>query len=116
MIGAVRAPQAVAFGSEGRTLLQSLALAGGVDFGRARLSEVRIIRTYTPTTGELIVADAQRMLAGMALDFPLEPGDLVFVPPTPLANWNGAIEQILPSLQVLGGVLTPITLVQALGE
>jgi|LauGreDrversion4_2_1035121.scaffolds.fasta_scaffold14739_4 polysaccharide export outer membrane protein len=113
-LGAVARPQAIAFGSEGRTLLQVLSMAGGPVAGQALLSEIRIVRTASPTQGELIVVDATRMLSGRGLDFPLEPGDVVFVPRTALGDWNVAIGEILPSLQVIGGVLTPITLIESL--
>jgi polysaccharide export outer membrane protein len=110
----VARPQAIAFGSDGRSLLQVLSIAGGPVAGQAQLSEIRIVRTVSPTQGELIVVDATRMLSGRGLDFPLEPGDVVFVPRTALGDWNIAIGEILPSLQVIGGVLTPITLIQSL--
>ncbi len=113
-LGAVARPQAIAFGSDGRSLLQVLSIAGGPVAGQAQLSEIRIVRTVSPTQGELIVVDATRMLSGRGLDFPLEPGDVVFVPRTALGDWNIAIGEILPSLQVIGGVLTPITLIQSL--
>ncbi|NUB46457.1 polysaccharide export protein [Fertoebacter nigrum] len=115
-LGAVVRPQAVAFGAEGRTLLQVLAVAGGPVAGQALLSDVRIIRTASPTQGELIIVDATRMLTGKGLDFPLEPGDVVFVPRSALGDWNVAIGEILPSLQLLGGVLTPITLIESLNN
>jgi polysaccharide export outer membrane protein len=44
----------------------------------------------------------------------MEPGNVVFVPRTALGDWNVAIGEILPSLQVIGGVLTPITLIESL--
>jgi len=116
VLGAVGSPQAVPFGSDGRTLLQVLSIAGGVVPGQAYLPEIRVIRATAPTRGELIVVDAQAMLAGRGLDFPLEPGDVVFVPRSAMGEWNVALSQILPSLQVLGGVLTPITLIESLAS
>ena len=116
VLGAVGTPQAIAFGAEGRTLLQVLSIAGGPVAGQAQLNDVRIIRTASPTQGELIVVDATRMLSGRGLDFPLEPGDVVFVPRSALGDWNVAIGEILPSLQLLGGVLTPITLIESLNS
>lgn len=116
VLGAVGSPQAVPFGAEGRTLLQVLSIAGGPVAGQAFLSEVRIIRATSTTRGELIVLDANRILTGRGLDFPLEPGDVVFVPRSALGDWNVALGQILPSLQVLGGILTPITLIESLRE
>jgi polysaccharide export outer membrane protein len=106
----------VPFGAEGRSLLQVLSVAGGPVAGQAFLGEVRIIRATSTTRGELIVVDANRILTGRGLDFPLEPGDVVFVPRSALGDWNVALGQILPSLQVLGGVLTPITLIESLSE
>jgi polysaccharide biosynthesis/export protein len=116
VLGAVGSPQAVAFGGDGRTLLQVLSMAGGPVPGQAFLSDVRIIRATSPTKGELIVVDVAAMLAGRGLDFPLEPGDVVFVPRSSLGDWNVAMGEILPSLQVIAGVLTPITLVEALNN
>lgn len=114
VLGAVGRPQAVAFGTEGRTLMQVLTIAGGPVPGQALLDQIRIIRTTSPTQGELIVVDATRMLSGKGLDFPLEPGDVVFVPRSALGDWNVAVDEILPSLQLLGGVLVPITLIETL--
>ena len=116
VLGAVASPQAVAFGADGRTLLQVLSIAGGPVAGQAQLGDIRIIRTASPTQGELIVVDGASMLAGRGLDFPLEPGDVVFVPRTVLGDWNVAIGEILPSLQLIGGVLTPITLIESLSD
>lgn len=116
VLGAVASPQAVPFGSDGRTLLQVLSIAGGAMPGQAFLPEIRIIRATSPTRGELIVVDVAAMLAGRGLDFPLEPGDVVYVPRSAMGEWNIALAQILPSLQVLGGILSPITLIQSLTE
>ncbi len=114
VLGAVASPQSVPFGTDGRTLLQVLSLAGGAMPGQSYLREVRVIRAQSPTRGELIMVDVEAMLAGRGLDFPLEPGDVVFVPRSAIGEWNAALAQVLPSLQVLGGILTPITLIQSL--
>lgn len=114
VLGAVGSPQAIPFGAEGRTVLQALTMAGGPKAGSSYLQDVRIIRAFTPTRGELIVVDAAAMLSGRGMDFPLEPGDVVFVPRSALGDWNVALGEILPSLQVISGVLTPITLIESL--
>jgi polysaccharide export outer membrane protein len=116
MLGAVTSPQGLPFGPDGRTILQALSDVGGPENGAAKLQEVRVIRTLSPTRGELILLDVQGMLSGQKLDFPLQPGDVVYVPRTTLGNWNTAIAQILPSLQVIGGILTPITLIDSLSK
>ncbi len=99
------------------TLLQALARAG---FGfrervQAKLSEVRIIRSQGDR-GELFVVDAERILAGEAAPFELVPGDIVFVPTTALTDWNQALEQLLPSLQTVSGLLTPFVQIKYLSE
>lgn len=114
VLGAVGSPQSIPYGAEGRTLLQVLSMAGGPQSGVAQLGAIRIVRSSSPTTGELIVFDARRALEGRGLDLPLEPGDVIYVPSTELGDWNAAVAQILPSLQLLGGVLTPINLIQNL--
>ena len=114
MLGAVASPGAVPFGPEGRTLLESISMVGGYSADEAELKEIRIIRSHSPTTGELIVVDVQKMLAGRGLDFPLEPGDVVYVSRTPLGSWNVAVDTILPSLQLIGGILTPLALINSL--
>jgi polysaccharide export outer membrane protein len=114
LLGAVGSPGAVPFGPDGRTLLEALSMAQGPIEEQAHLEEVRIIRSSSPTSGELIIVDVNKLLAAQRLDFPLEPGDVVYVPRTPLGSWNLAVQTILPSLQLVGGILTPIALIDSL--
>lgn len=114
VLGAVNQPRAVPFGDNGRTLLEALTLAQGPVAGRALLDHVHIIRSYSAVEGELLVADATAMLTGQGVDLPLLPGDLVFVPQSGVADANDVLAQIVPTLQVIGGVLTPIALVDAI--
>jgi polysaccharide export outer membrane protein len=116
VLGAVASPQSVPFGATGRTLLEALAIAGGQVSTQAQMNGIRIIRTYSPTRGELIVFDASTTLVGLAPDFPLEPGDVVFVPNSAIGNWNDAIATILPTLTLIGGVITPIALIQSIQD
>lgn len=108
---------AVQFVNGRLTLLQALAKAG---FGfrervQAKLSEVRVIRSEGDH-GELFVIDAERILTGEAAPFELAPGDIVFVPTTALTNWNQALEQLLPSLQTISGLLTPFVQIKYLSQ
>lgn len=116
VIGSVAAPQAVPFGATGRTLIEAISIAGGQVPGASLMSEVRIIRSTSPTSGELILFDARRVLNGLAPDFRLEPGDVIWVPQNAVGDWNMAISAILPTLELIGGVVTPIALVQSLQE
>jgi polysaccharide export outer membrane protein len=47
------------------------------------------------------------ILDGQATSFALEPGDIVFVPPTDIATWNEVLDQLLPSLQTVSDILNP---------
>ncbi len=116
VLGAVASPQAVPFGATGRTLLEALSLSGGQIATQAQMNGIRIIRSYSPTRGELIVFDASTTLTGLAPDFPLEPGDVVYVPNSAVGNWNDAIATILPTLALIGGVITPIALIQSIQQ
>jgi polysaccharide export outer membrane protein len=114
VLGAVAAPQAVAFGATGRTLLEALAIAGGQIPVTAQMDGIRIIRSYSPTRGELIVFDATVTITGRGPDFPLEPGDVVYVPQSAIGDWNAALSVIVPSLELIGGIITPIALIDSL--
>jgi polysaccharide export outer membrane protein len=113
VLGAVTQPRAVNYGENGRTVLEALTLAQGPLAGRARLSDVRVVRSFSAVEGELIVVDVSAILKGESVDFPLEPSDVVFVPQTVIADWNDVLAQVLPSLQLIGGILTPIALIDA---
>ncbi len=114
VLGAVGGPQAVPFGLDGRAMLEAISMAGGFEEAGARVTEVRIVRTLSPTSGELIIVDVRAVLEGRALDFPLEPGDVIYIPQSPVADWNDALGKILGTLNFIGGVLTPIALIQSI--
>lgn len=108
---------AVQFRSGRLNLLQALAAAG---FGwkeqfQGRLSDTRVIRSEGDRA-ELFIVDADAILAGNAAPFALAPGDLVYVPATTLTNWNQALEQLLPTLQTVSGVLNPFVQIKYLSE
>lgn len=98
-------------------LLQALAAAGyGYrDRAEGRLSDTRIIRSVGDR-GEFFVVDAERMLEGDVGPFELVPGDVIFVPPTAITNWNEALAELLPSLQTISGLLTPFVQIKFLSE
>lgn len=116
VLGAVASPGEVPFGSEGRTLLEVLSMSGGVNRSSAFLDQVRVIRSFSPVHGEMLILDVEAMLRGEALDYPLEPNDVVFVPNSALGSWNEAIAEILPSLQLISSALTPYALIRTLAD
>jgi polysaccharide export outer membrane protein len=99
------------------TLLQALASSGfGYrDAAQGNLSQTYVLRSEGDR-GELFVVDASRVLSGEAASFELEAGDVIYVPPTGLSNWNEALAQILPSLETISGLLTPFVQIKFLSE
>jgi polysaccharide export outer membrane protein len=108
---------AVPFRNGRLDLLQALADAGFGARERAtgKLSETRVIRSQGDR-GQLFVIDAERMLNGEAGPFALVPGDIVFVPQTGIAGWNEAMAELLPTLQVVSGLLTPFVQIRYLSQ
>lgn len=96
------------------TLTQAVALAGIADTGYDR--NIRIIRSYSPTRGELIVVDLEKVLRGEALPFPLMDGDIVYVPKSGITTWNQALNEVLPTLQTIGAILNPFVQIKYLTD
>lgn len=108
VFGSVGKPGPVAFEAGRLTLLQALS---GADmdlsnYASARLSQVRVIRSHG-AGADFIIVDAAKILHGDAAPFPLQPGDIVFIPPTDMATWNQVLAQLIPSLTTISGVLSP---------
>jgi polysaccharide export outer membrane protein len=99
------------------SLVQALAQAG---FGfqeraQGRLSRTHVIRSEGDR-GELFIVDAVRILEGEAGPFELAPGDVIFVPPSAATTWNQVLQQLLPSLQTISGLLTPFVQIKYLSQ
>lgn len=108
---------AVPFNNGKLSLLQALVEAG---FGirertQSKLSEVRIIRSEGDR-GELFIVDATQILEGKAASFELVPGDIVYVPITAITSWNEALVQLLPTLQLVSGILSPFVQIKYLSR
>jgi polysaccharide export outer membrane protein len=88
------------------TLAQAIAastpLSSGYDF-----KHVRIIRSLSPTRGELIVVDFDKIMRGLARPFMLANGDVIYLPRSQMGTWNDAISEMLPTLQAINGMLQP---------
>jgi polysaccharide export outer membrane protein len=99
---------AVPFVNGKLSLPQALARAGFGESERFRgmLTEVRVIRSEG-ANAEYFIVDAQAILDGTAASFELAPGDVVYVPPTRLADWDQTLNALLPFLETVGGVLQP---------
>lgn len=81
---------------EGMSLTKALVIAKG--FSRiADTDRVHVIRGSL-TDPELYVVDLDDIYNGHVTDIALEPGDIVFVPPTGLSKWSQIVNQLLPSM------------------
>jgi polysaccharide export outer membrane protein len=99
------------------TILQALASAGyGYrDRALAKLRKTHVIRSEGERA-ELFVLDATKILNGEAGDFELEPGDVIFVPARAFTTWNMALEQLIPTLQTVSGLLNPFVQIKYLQQ
>jgi polysaccharide export outer membrane protein len=117
VFGAVTKPGAVPFNEGSLSLLQALS-ESGLDLPSltdAELSNVHIIRAGG-RSAEFIVVNATMIMNGQAESFDLRPGDIVFVPPTPVATWNQVLTELLPSLQTVSAVLNPFVSIKYLRQ
>ncbi len=98
IIGEVKAPALFAFREE-MPMSRTVALAEGFTQD-ADLSRVHVIRGSL-TNPRLIVTDFNKVIAGEQQDVRLEPGDVVYVPPTGLSNWARMLDKIVPTVTAI---------------
>jgi polysaccharide export outer membrane protein len=53
---------------------------------------------------------------GLAMPMSLMDGDIIYVPKTTMGGWNEAIQELLPSLQLISGVLQPFVQIEYLKD
>jgi len=108
VIGDVTKPGPLPVRPVGRLMLtEAMTLAGGYKTVESNLDNVRIIRSLSPTRGELITVNFQKILDGQALDFELYPDDIVYVPRSKLGQWNDVIREALPTLRAISLIVSP---------
>lgn len=88
-------------------LLEAIAAAGGIDRNGSKIRQLRIIRSLSPTTGELIVVDFKRIVDGQAMPYPLLAGDVVVIPRSKLGAWNDTLKEVLPTFQAFSSIVSP---------
>jgi len=96
VLGEVRSPGAFEIRGD-LSLIEAISRAG--DFTIAAVKdEVKIIRGDLKAP-EIMTVDMKEVLKGdLARNIPLKPGDIIYVPPTRLAQWNRFVEQLLPTI------------------
>lgn len=100
----------------GRLSLPQALSAAGIGKSSYDQSQIRIIRSETPTKGQLMVVDLGLIMAGEALPLPLQDGDIVYVPRSGIGDWNVALNEMLPTLQAISAVLQPFVQIKFLTE
>ena len=115
VFGAVKKPGPVPMPNGQLSLPQALASAQYDDI-RGLGGYVRIIRSHSAISGELLVVDLDATLGGKKMPFILKEGDIIYVPRSKVGNWNEAIEEILPSLQAISAMLNPFVQIQYLKD
>lgn len=115
VFGAVKKPGPLPMPPSGLNLAQAVAAVDFRDSGHD-IKHVRIIRSISPTRGELLVVDLEKILRGEALPLQLQEGDIVFVPKNGFGTWNDAIAEILPSLQTVSAILQPFVSIKYLSQ
>ena len=94
-------------------LLEAISTADPRSTG-SDLKNVRIIRSLTTTTGELLVVDLASIRRGEAMPLELLEGDVIYVPRNSFGTWNDAINDILPSLTAVSALLQPFVSIEYL--
>ncbi len=98
------------------TLSQLIAQVGGWT-DAARYDEAAVIRSAAGVT-EILTVDLRRLLleGDRRIDQYLKPNDVVFVPRTPIANWNAFVGQIRPTFELINQPLYTILSIKALKD
>ena len=100
ILGEVRSPGGQPY-APNLTMAQALGQAGGpTDF--AVSSSARVIRG-DPKNPVLIAADFDRILkdGDFRFDVPLQPGDIIYVPRSPIGDWNAFMAKLRPTMDFL---------------
>ncbi len=115
VFGHVTKPGAIPMAQGRINLLEALAIADLRSVG-SDIQNVRIIRSLTTTSGELLVVDVASIRRGETLPFQLMDGDVVYVPPSIFGTWNDALAELLPTLQAISAALQPFVSIQYLSK
>jgi len=99
----------------GLNLLQAIATAGLQEIGyHAR--RVFLIRSFSPTRGQLMVIDVDKIIQGDALPMALTEGDIIYIPKSGLTTWNEALGEMLPTLSAFSAILSPFVQIKYLSQ
>ena len=106
VFGAGKTGMSIPFPPRGLNLLEAIAIAGLQEIGY-HSQNVHLIRSLSPTRGQLMVVDVEAIIDGEAMPLQLCEGDVIYIPKSGMTSWNETIAELLPTLQAFGAILTP---------
>lgn len=115
IFGCVKKPGPYPMPASGVSLAQLVSTAD-VNDSDCNFKQLRIIRSNSPTQGELLVVDFDKVLRGKAVSLELQEGDIVFVPKSAIKSWNDVLSELLPSLQTVSMTLQPFVNIKYLKQ
>lgn len=113
VLGEVRNPGPVSYRAR-MTLAQLVAQVGGWK-EEALFEETRIIRA-DPKNPEIIGIDLGRLMldGNRRIDQFLKPNDVIYIPRTPIANWNTFLAKLRPTFEFFSLPFQPLFTIKAL--
>lgn len=106
VFGAGKTGMSIPLPSSGLNLLQAIAIAGFQEIG-FHAKRVFLIRSLSPTRGQLMMVDVDMITRGEALPVELCEGDVIYIPKSAMTSWNEAVSELLPTLQAFGAIISP---------
>ena len=97
VVGEVNRPTYIGF-KDNLTLLQAVTYAQGLK--NTNSANVIIVRGSLAKP-KVYRVNIEKIMAGDAIDFPLQPNDIVFVPMGWLSEYNTIVNKLLPTLQAI---------------
>lgn len=85
--------------NEGFTAVNAISQANGFT-PDADLSRIHIVRGSL-TNPQLYILDLEAVLSGKQQDIVLKAGDIIYVPPSGLTEWNRVLSKLIPSIQAV---------------
>jgi polysaccharide export outer membrane protein len=115
LLGEVKTPGPVPYFPH-LTLGQLVAQVGGWT-DNALYDQAAIVRSAAGVT-EILTVDLRRLLleGEKRIDQYLQPNDVVFVPRTPIANWNAFVTQIRPTFDLINQPLYTVLSIKAISS
>ncbi len=106
VMGQVKNPGTADLGQEGLSLTDAISAKGGLDNERANARGIFVFRAVGGGKFRVFQLSADTPIAlALATRFMLHPQDVVYVVTDPVAKWNDAIANLLPSITALNATL-----------